>query len=300
MDHSGINNGRMIWYLFNEQSGTVVRDITGNPALNCSLNNMAFTGKTSNWVGTPSGGALHFDGTNDYGDMGTYIQSFMDYNKPFTISINFFITAHAATFSCLWGMVTQRGAAFNDIEIRFHSTGYIEAIFNHAPATNVVDGYAWRADAVSVSVGKYYNFVWSYDGSNTVGGGKVYVNGLNKTNTTTNNGAITSTFWESGQLLDKDIWLGGRNFGSGDMPFNGIIDSFSAWNRVLSPLEIQLLANNQFIGIMPNKARTLNPTLYGLGAWNGKLIGSGATGTLTADSVNNTVEAGMAISLKKA
>ena len=53
------------YYKFNEGSGTILNDLStfNNPA---TLTNFALSGYNSNWSGSPFGGGLHFDDTNDY------------------------------------------------------------------------------------------------------------------------------------------------------------------------------------------------------------------------------------------
>lgn len=192
--------------------------------------------------GSKRGGGLNFDGTDDYANLGTTIQQYMDYNKPFTVSLFFTFTTLNPVFTCFWGEVSARGTAFNDIELRINgSTNVIEFYFAHSPSTNVTDGYIYNTTALGVVAGTPYHVAVTYDGVNTSSSGKIYFNGFNRTNTTTNHGAITTTMWESGQLLTRDMWIGRRNYLTGDQPFNGLINEFRVYNRQLNQFEIQEL-----------------------------------------------------------
>lgn len=290
--------GLEAYWPMNEGSGTVTRDVVGGKP--GTLTNFALAGSsTSGWTGTRMGGGLRFDGTDDYVNIGTDYQKYIKYDKSFSVSIWFTFSAVAASYYSLIGAVRDTGG-YDSFEIRKSSSHRIEfLLWTYAGGGNT-NGYNWGSDVQTFIVGKLYNVTVTYNGTGTSTAGNIYINGNSVySGTIVNNfGDLTSSF--SAQLDGIDLWIGRRNYTSPDMPFPGVIDSVRFYNRVLNQSEIQILMTNPHIDFHSGNLWRKNPTLYGLGAWKGDLITAGASGTLTADSVDNNVEAAMALSFKKA
>lgn len=286
-------------WAFNEGGGTVIYDIKNRSG---TLGNFALAGSaTSGWVGSYFGGGLLFDGSNDYVTIGTFLQQHIDYNIPFSISIcfTFYTFSGAGTYS-LVAVTEANGAFFDQFELNI-SANKVRAIFIQSP-TGTNNGRIWDStDTQGFEINKTYCITWTYDGLNTTTSTKFYKNGVpHAVTNTTNAGDIDRSLWTNAAFSVKDIWVGRRNYSTGDQPFPGVIDSLRVYNRVLGDDEIKTLYGNPYIDWISNRSIFRNPTLYGLGAWKGDLINAGASGTLTADSVDNTVEAAMALSFKKA
>lgn len=246
--------GLVAYWLFNEGSGTVTTDVNGKPG---TLNN--FT--TAGWTGSINGGGLRFDGTDDYVNIGTVLQKYVDYNKPFSIAMWFtFHTYSSTVYHELLGHLVQRGTAYAGVEIRIDPNDVWEVYFVQAPAINTQNGFYWRwvSKVAAPEVGKQYMIVFNYDGGNASSSGIIYMNGVNwGSEIWSDYGAITSSIYDSGYLLDKDLWIGRRNFSTGDMPFAGIIDALRVYNRVLHTDEIKTLYTQPHIDFHGSKTKLL-------------------------------------------
>jgi len=239
-----LNRGKVAWYLMNEGGGGAIYDTTKKSSYAALI-----SGAT--WSGSPTGGGLKFDGTDDYVNIGTAFQDTVDYNKPFSLVFWFdFHTYSSTAYHCLMGHVAQRGTAYADIEIRINPNDQFECVFHSSPAPGVTDGYGWTTPVLTIKTNTPYCLVWTYDGSNIGAGGKVYFNGIDQAVTASDQGAITESLYQSGYLLGKALWLGRRNFGSGDYPFPGTIDQVMLYDRVLSNSEVINLYSQPLAGLL--------------------------------------------------
>ncbi|MFZ7154013.1 MAG: LamG domain-containing protein [Bacteroidota bacterium] len=231
-------------WLFNERGSRVV-DVCRN------FDAGAISG--ASWTGSKMGGGLRFDGSDDYVNIGTRGERYIDYNKPFTISAWLTFHTYASTsYHAVLGHVSQRGTTYSDIEIRINPNDQWEFVFTQAPATNTQDGFHWIWAATVPVVGALYNLVFTYDGLNNYNNSvKFYLNGISQGASSGGNfGAITQSMYQSGFLQSHPLWVGRRNFGGGDMPFPGIIDQVIISNRVWIPDEVKSIYKNPWSGLI--------------------------------------------------
>lgn len=116
---------------------------------------------------------------------------------------------------------------------RNESGGQVGLRFYHYWSGN--DG-VWDTTNRVVNNGEWTHVAISYDGSNSSNVPKMYVNGVHITDIT----AVTSP---SGSIDDDST--GGLRIGNntGAAGFDGMIDEFAVWRRVLSDAEVEALAN---------------------------------------------------------
>lgn len=91
----------------------------------------------------------------------------------------------------------------------------------------------WAA-AGSPGVGVWAHFTVTVDGSSLANLPGMYFNGVPQT--------VTNTIATSGTISSNtdSYWIGNR--GNGDRGFDGMLAEAAIWDRILSPVEIQLLA----------------------------------------------------------
>lgn len=93
----------------------------------------------------------------------------------------------------------------------------------------------WRTTAAQVT-GSLKHFVITCDVSNTTTGGKIYVNGSSVSVATS---ATAATSWgDNSGIYGMGGWV------DGTQPWNGIIDEFGVWSRILTTDEVTELYNS--------------------------------------------------------
>lgn len=272
--------GLVGYWLFNEGSGTKVYDVSGNGNTG-TLTNFALSGSIGNWVGSPMGGGLDFSGTGDDDHIIILEKpSLLNLTQVTVITwIKFNSIAHAA-YSRIFSSGTDGNAANTLPQTLIKSNGKLYMLSKFSAPSVFYNG----TGALTLTTGVWYQIVLTY---HPTYGQYVYVNCILDA-IVANQGVVP---------LQVSGIIGGVV--TDGLPLEGVIDRHMVYNRALSFSEIQTLYANPNINFMSSRLSASNPTLYGLGAWSGKRLATGATGTLTADSLNNTVEAGMAISFKK-
>jgi len=199
------------YWKFDEGNGTSTYDASGN-----NNNGTLFNGPT--WTTGKVGGALSFDGVNDY--VGIPVSSSL--NGLFTeLTVVAWVKALGGDGN--WRSVVEFGGG-GAIRAHFYYS-YIQRMYanwiNESGASQGLDGQN------ALQLGNWYHFAWIYDGVK----GKMYLNGT-----------IDGQRSVSGKL---DTTLGtyiGMRQGS-SLPFNGLIDEVRIYNRALSAAEIQAIYN---------------------------------------------------------
>jgi hypothetical protein len=109
----------------------------------------------------------------------------------------------------------------------------------------------------TLSSGNWYHVVTTYDGSETEGGLKIYVNGILQSTTSSSSGS-----YDGMQNEAVDLIIGSRRPGTYEIPFDGVMDEVGFWNRELSDWEVMQLYNAKD-GLTHDFTDTLNPMLQG-------------------------------------
>lgn len=220
--------GLVGYWLFNEGSGGKIYSvISGIPG---TLTNFALSGSTSNWVGSPMGGCLDFDGSNDY----------IDTTATLTTT-----PTSSLTLVCWYrstdtdGILIGKAAATNQYHIDLHCDLV-------AATKTLVVGQA--TTTITLVSNQLYCGVLVQDN------GVVYhyVNGQLKGSLTINATVLTST-------TNTNPWLIGERQSNGahEAPANAKIDEVRIYNRALNLFEIQTLYANPHIDFHGSKIKLL-------------------------------------------
>jgi hypothetical protein len=209
-------DGLVLSFHFNEGSGTVAYDSSGN-----GNNGNLVNGPT--WVDGKFGKALSFDGVNDYVEANDSIGTF----SYLTIAAWFKLNSLPGSYATIY--FNGDGSGGNDIHLAITSDG---AIFSRADAPAECDISIRKSSSGLVSPGNWYHVVVVFDTVNDVK--KVYLNGTLVQNVTYTCSIPTANYKdEIGRAYDNSFlnnWY-----------FNGVIDEVRIYNRALSEEEIQAL-----------------------------------------------------------
>jgi Concanavalin A-like lectin/glucanases superfamily len=208
------------WWPLDDGAGTVAIDATGN-------GNDGTINGTPQWVPGMIGGALEFNGSDNYidcGDSPTFI-------IPVNITIACWIKVNA--FTTNWQAIVTTG----DGSWRVHRS---------SSSNNV----AWGTSGVAptdltgttdVSTGDWFHIAATYDGTQKI----LYING-----------AVDATSDSTGNIGDStyNVNIGENNQATGRY-FDGIIDDVQIYNRALSEAEV-----NKIMQGLANQALASNPS----------------------------------------
>jgi len=204
--------GLVGYWSFDEGSGSMAYDASGN-GNDGTLNWM--TTNTDAWTDGKVGGALQFDGSDDYVEVPNNSSSIRDYSEGVTV--------------CLWFKANRVDVAQG--QFGQNGPGYLNL---YMPSGTGYTNLRWETDAGQnfYSNTRIYPNTWYfacgvYDTSLPSNQAKLYTNGvLDKQATLT----FTTT-------KTADITIGGYN--PTNYLFNGIIDEARIYNRALSAEEVR-------------------------------------------------------------
>lgn len=214
-------NGLISYYRLDETSGTVVNDSVGSYHLynkDCSI------------VDAKNNKGLQLAQTLDYISGATTTHafertdswSFSLWFKRSTISINAYVVGNQQLGGVFQGYLMFIGTG-NAIQIQIYNNN----------TTNYI--LAYTASGAFTDTTNYHHMAWTYDGSSTAAGVKVYLDASNLA-LTVGKDTLTSSIKNG-----LPFYLGG--YPAADWYSRGIIDEVSVWNRVLSQSEVTKLYN---------------------------------------------------------
>jgi hypothetical protein len=203
------------WWKFDETSGTTAYDSAGT-------NNGTVYGAA--WTTGKIGGALSFDGINDYvnlGDLDVIVGS-----NPFTIAGWVNPNLISGSNREILAKASGTNSNQNQVSIRLTSAGKFQGGFSNGSVTgNTITG------ASTIPLSTWSFLVFSWDGTTNPAGMKLYVNGALD--------ATRQSTCSSIQNLNYPAFIGAySNAGSPLNYFSGLIDDVRIYNRVLSASEI--------------------------------------------------------------
>ncbi len=244
-----ILTGLQGYWAFNETSGNTASDSSGN-------NNSGLLTNGPAWNSSGKiGGALLFDGINDYVSLG----------DPVSLRPSNFITMAAwANFNDVSG--TSAILAKDDSKVPLNAT------FLRMQAGYVVCSIGGTRIFVAsgVATGQWVHLACTYDGSNI----RVYIDGIQQ-------GVLTRT----GTIPDESGvgWLIGARTPAGPATFmNGLLDDVRLYDRALSAVDITGLQN-------PTTPPDTVPPVLSNGAPSGTLAAGTTQTTLSLTSDENAV-----------
>lgn len=237
-----INNGLVGCWLFNEKSGSRLTDYSGKNN-HGTLTNFAMNGATSNWVGSPMGGALAFDGTNDYVPIADS-PSLRVEAAPFSLSIwiNYKALPAASNLTTIFSKC-QAGLGGNGYGVVYDlRTGTHYNLFKAGVADQ-------KIAITAPTLGVWYNVVavQNYAGS-TPTTWNLYINGQLIGTSASNASAYQSSSGQSAYIGSTATYVL-------DKATNAVICGARIYKRALTQAEVSLLYSQPNIGIQ-------SPTYY--------------------------------------
>jgi len=159
-----------------------------------------------------------------FGDSGT--------DRPFSIQAWVYINSTAAT-----NYIAAKRNVTPVLEYQYTITtsGNVALVLFSGGAGSIA--LATRNSA-TLSTGAWHHLVATYDGSKTVGGMKIYIDGSSQALTDISFGG---TYAGMNNTASK-VYIGG--FADASPSFNGIIDEVGIWSKVLTQAEVTSLYNS--------------------------------------------------------
>ncbi len=223
------DNSLLGWWRFNEGSGSTASD-SSSAGNNGTLTN--FDTSTA-WVPGLVSGALTFDGTDDFVELGDILN--FDASSPFTISA--------------W---TNRQAAGSDHTI-FARADYTDPVLQRGywfgfSSTDTLDlflvsdsstGNRLRIDSTTLfnTPNTPHHVAVTYDGSTMASGAKLFVDGTEETVTVVSDALAGTTLNPAPARIGGSVDVTGMPSAS-LYNFDGIIDDVTVYNRALTAQEI--------------------------------------------------------------
>lgn len=145
-DHP-IAQNLVTYFMFNEGAGGGIFDSIAR-GRNAVLTNFAMSGSTSNWVGSPFGSALNFDGSNDYATVPLNLSAYNKLSVSFWMNITTFNNLDGFAFEFTPTANSNNGAFYVDpnasngyIEVGSNSTSGLSTAFYTRPSASVWHHY---------------------------------------------------------------------------------------------------------------------------------------------------------------
>src|SRR3989344_1263779 len=294
------NLGLVGYWPMNEATSTIAGDYSGN-GNNGTLTGMSFPPtSTSGWTNQGKrGGAINFDGVDDYVDVGSSTATQL--TGSMTLSA--------------WFKITANGGDDNDIVTKYYgdtARGWqLKTTVDCGPRTIAIHISSGgtshqRCGSKTLSLNTWYHATGVYDASALTL--DVYLNG-SIDNGTLVGGAIPSSQDDAGSPVE----IGCRNqtalnpcwSAPPNLTFNGAIDDVRIYNRALSAAEVKALYQSGAVAINSSQNNRLKDGLVGLWSFNGGDMngntaydrsGSNNNGTLTNGPTKTIGKIGQALS----
>jgi four helix bundle protein len=277
-------SGLLGYWSFEDGTSTIVSDMSGN-GLHASVANIAAPStQSSGWATGKFGKAMNFDRQNDMVSVAS--TSRVDNLQAMTISA--WVFPRDDTGELTVGRIAFKRGISSD-------SGWTFGFFS----SNLGLGFTADFDGASdlqrttaqdlMQLNKWQHVVLTWDGSTNASNVHIYVNGVEAGYLTTTNGA--------GNRVDDSV---GKLIIGNNLPttttWNGLIDEFRLYNRVLSAPEIQaLFAGPQRTPINSSQNDILRNGLVGMWSFNGVDM----TSTVAYDSSGNSRHGTLNLSPKK-
>lgn len=207
--------------------------------------------------------SLTFDGVDDMVSMGDVLDMADDGSDAYSVSV-WFKTTSTTSYQQLIGKQVNGGFnnGWNLMIFAAASQSQFRGFLGSASGSRYL--FFQTSYSADVRSGNWNNVVMTYDGSQSVSGFSVYLNGNAITVTSITNNT------PSGVANTSDFNIGVRgNAGSYTLPFNGSVDEASYFNSELSASDVTSIYNSG----VPNDISSLNPVGWWRmgenGTWNG-------------------------------
>ena len=293
------NNGLVGYWSFNEGTGTVATDYSGNKNTGTLVSMSNPPTSTSGWTTGKLGGALNFDGSVSYvnAGAGTSTANLAATASGTPASWSFWFKASSTSSGTLLAR-NDGNSVSPGWWIQFNS-GQIELVLERSSLNS-------RYFVSIPGAGVWTHVVFTQSGNAVTPTVNAYVNGVQVTLASTGTGSGVST-----SDLAQTLYIGryGASSGGGAGFFGGSLDEVRIYNRVISSTEAARLysAGLQKINASRNvTGGSLDQGLVGLWSFDGKDMngtttaydrsGQGNNGTLTNGPVPTIGKIGQALS----
>lgn len=235
-----LNHGLVLYMPFGEGAGSKTQDLSGN-GNHGTLTNMV-QGATSGFTGGKFGGAMNFDGTNDYVNLGDKDQfTFTDGTDlndiPFSISV--WVMFNVITGFQLVMSKSDFGA--NRREFLLFTLNNQKIHFNLMKHDSYNDRIG-RGTAV-ITANTQYHIVATYDGSKTEAGMRIYLNGHRSDNASDSAGTYPGL---SNTVTPFVMGTDFNTFPTTGNHFHGSMSEVRVYRRALSAQDVQQLYTDPF------------------------------------------------------
>ena len=200
------------WYHLNAAAGATVTDSSTN-----GRDGTATNMEDADWVAAKLNNGLRFDGTNEYVDCGTIAQ----FERTTSFSIECW--AKTSTVSRMI-MSNSNGTKGWELYIAAAGTAFF-SLNNNISGGNRITRYS----TTGIAAGAWVHIVVTYDGSSTLAGTNMYING------SLDNGSGTDAL--SATTVSGTILALGRR-GSGTLYYNGDLDEVVIYEKELTSTEV--------------------------------------------------------------
>jgi hypothetical protein len=251
-----LQNGLVGYWSFDEGSGTIASDSSGN-------DNTATLVNGPIWTSGEIGGALSFDGIDDYVSFASQAQS--------AISISAWVYAQLTPGNVFPRIIDMPGYALFLAEASAPSSNSQSLGFISRRSSQ--DG-EWDTPANSMVYNSWNHVAVAYDSSSTSNNADLYINGVKQTISTITSPRGRQTANEGEGFIGNGIPL--------NQGWDGLIDDLRIYNRALSATEIVSLydqGNNAPFNFSLANSMSLSATQ-----------GSSATNAITANLISGSPE----------
>jgi len=210
-------------WAFDDGSGTTASDSSGY-----GNNGTVSTGLSSvQWVSGKKGGAIDFDGVDDYVDCGNDV--LFDSSRPLTVSFWAKLHSYGVAYPLPLILKTEQSTGFNF----FYSTRPSYGGFNFGSSSNFVR-LRTAGNIGSSFTGVWKHFVMVYDGTDRTANAsyKLYLGGIKQS-------LVNSSAFSATPLINNIT-----TSVSPTCPFYGLIDDVRIYNRALSAAEVEAMYND--------------------------------------------------------
>ncbi len=209
-----------------EPAGMVAADISGGDN-NGVLTNMAGT----EWTAGKVGGALEFSQENTYVSVAGESSFDFERNQPFSIAAWVYRDTNTTEDDILEKLPLW-GAGWRGYGLWLENGANVVKFML---ASSTVETIQAATPADSLPVGAWHQIVATYDGSSSVSGIKIYIDGQEQI-LTTGGTTLTNTI-----LNDVNVLIGSDAPGETCCGFDGKIDDVRVYSRALSAAEVGIL-----------------------------------------------------------
>lgn len=221
---SVVDNSTIALWQFNEGSDSTSRDESGDG------NSLSWTNPSSNatWITNSTcvvGNCLSFDGSDDFVQASN--EGNFDFTKDSALSASFWMKAVGQSNKAIIAKNTELNGNADGWSIWLQSDPYINF---EMTATVTTDQLRKRYSDSRISDGSWHFYTWTYDGSSSASGLKLFVDGTEVVASTVAD-TLTSSI-----LNNNLVTIGAISGGTNNL--NGRLDEVRIWNRVLTPEEI--------------------------------------------------------------